>query len=48
MASDDNVVALPQGKYGWARFPERIETTPVLVPGSRESVFTRRPSWPAG
>ncbi len=34
-------VALPPGEYGWARFPERIKTTPVLVPGSHESMFTR-------
>lgn len=34
-------VALPPGEYGWARFAERIKATPVLVPGSHESMFTR-------
>ena len=34
-------VALPPGEYGWTRFAERIKATPVLVPGSHESMFTR-------
>lgn len=34
-------VALPPGEYGWDRFAERIKTTPVSVPGSHESMFTR-------
>jgi len=34
-------VALPPGEYGWLRFAERIKATPVLVPGSHESMFTR-------
>jgi pimeloyl-ACP methyl ester carboxylesterase len=34
-------IALPPGEYGWARFAKRIKTTPVLVPGSHESMFTR-------
>jgi pimeloyl-ACP methyl ester carboxylesterase len=33
-------VALPPGEYGWDRFAERINTTPVKVPGSHESMFT--------
>jgi pimeloyl-ACP methyl ester carboxylesterase len=39
LSEDD--VALPPGEYGWDRFPERITATPVLVPGSHESMFTR-------
>jgi pimeloyl-ACP methyl ester carboxylesterase len=34
-------VALPPGEYGWERFAERLKTTPVMVPGSHESMFTR-------
>jgi hypothetical protein len=34
-------VALPPGEYGWSRFAERIKVSPVLVPGSHESMFTR-------
>jgi pimeloyl-ACP methyl ester carboxylesterase len=34
-------VALPPGEYGWDRFAERIKVTPVSVPGSHESMFTR-------
>ena len=35
-------VALPPGEFAWTpRFPDRIGATPVLVPGSHESVFTR-------
>ena len=34
-------VALPPGEYGWDRFAERIKTSPVSVPGSHESMFTR-------
>ena len=38
-ASED--VALPPGEYGWSRFAERIKVSPVPVPGSHESMFTR-------
>ena len=34
-------IALPPGEYGWDRFAERIKATPVSVPGSHESMFTR-------
>ena len=34
-------VALPPGEFGWDRFAERIKVTPVRVPGSHESMFTR-------
>jgi pimeloyl-ACP methyl ester carboxylesterase len=34
-------VALPPGEYGWDRFAERIKASPVSVPGSHESMFTR-------
>jgi hypothetical protein len=34
-------VALPPGEYGWDRFAERIKVSPVSVPGSHESMFTR-------
>jgi pimeloyl-ACP methyl ester carboxylesterase len=37
----DADVALPPGEYGWDRFAERIKVTPVSVPGSHESMFTR-------
>jgi pimeloyl-ACP methyl ester carboxylesterase len=37
----DSDVALPPGEYGWDRFAERIKATPVSVPGSHESMFTR-------
>ena len=37
----DGDVALPPGEYGWDRFAERIKVTPVTVPGSHESMFTR-------
>ena len=37
----DGDVALPPGEYGWDRFAERIKVTPVRVPGSHESMFTR-------
>ena len=37
----DADVALPPGEYGWDRFAERIKVTPVTVPGSHESMFTR-------
>ena len=40
MLSQDDV-ALPPGEYGWSRFAERIKASPVLVPGSHESMFTR-------
>ncbi len=34
--------ALPPGEFAWTpRFPDRIGATPVTVPGSHESVFTR-------
>jgi pimeloyl-ACP methyl ester carboxylesterase len=39
LSSED--VALPPGEYGWERFAGRIKATPVLVPGSHESMFTR-------
>jgi pimeloyl-ACP methyl ester carboxylesterase len=39
LSADD--VALPPGEYGWDRFAERIKATPVRVPGSHESMFTR-------
>lgn len=39
LSSED--VALPPGDYGWDRFAERIKATPVTVPGSHESMFTR-------
>jgi hypothetical protein len=39
MSADD--VALPPGEFGWDRFAERIKATPVSVPGSHESMFTR-------
>lgn len=34
-------VALPPGEYGWLRFAERLGVTPVEVPGSHESLFTK-------
>ncbi|MCW2582427.1 MAG: alpha/beta hydrolase [Klenkia sp.] len=35
-------VALPPGEFGWVpRMPDRIGATPVTVPGSHESCFTR-------
>ncbi|MET0451136.1 MAG: alpha/beta fold hydrolase [Mycobacterium sp.] len=35
-------VALPPGEFGWApRMPERCGVSPILVPGSHESMFTR-------
>jgi len=34
-------VALPPGEYGWDRFAARLGVTPVTVPGSHESMFTR-------
>jgi pimeloyl-ACP methyl ester carboxylesterase len=35
-------VALPPGELGWApRFPNRLGVTPIEVPGSHESCFTR-------
>jgi len=37
----DGDIALPPGEYGWARFAERIKVSPVPVPGSHESMFTR-------
>ena len=37
----DADVALPPGEYGWDRFAERMKVTPVTVPGSHESMFTR-------
>jgi pimeloyl-ACP methyl ester carboxylesterase len=39
LSSED--VALPPGEYGWDRFAERIKVSPVRVPGSHESMFTR-------
>jgi pimeloyl-ACP methyl ester carboxylesterase len=39
LSEDD--VALPPGEYGWDRFAERIKVSPVRVPGSHESMFTR-------
>jgi len=39
LSQDD--VALPPGEYGWSRFAERIKVSPVPVPGSHESMFTR-------
>jgi pimeloyl-ACP methyl ester carboxylesterase len=39
LSADD--VALPPGEYGWDRFAERIKASPVSVPGSHESMFTR-------
>jgi hypothetical protein len=39
LSADD--VALPPGEYGWDRFAERIKVSPVSVPGSHESMFTR-------
>jgi pimeloyl-ACP methyl ester carboxylesterase len=39
LSADD--VALPPGEYGWDRFTERIKASPVTVPGSHESMFTR-------
>lgn len=40
LSADD--VALPPGEFGWApRMPDRIGATPVVVPGSHESCFTR-------
>jgi pimeloyl-ACP methyl ester carboxylesterase len=39
LSADD--VALPPGEFGWDRFAERIKATPVPVPGSHESMFTR-------
>jgi pimeloyl-ACP methyl ester carboxylesterase len=37
----ENDLALPEGEYGWARFPERLGVVPVMVPGSHEASFTR-------
>jgi hypothetical protein len=35
-------IALPPGELGWApRFPNRLGVTPIEVPGSHESGFTR-------
>jgi pimeloyl-ACP methyl ester carboxylesterase len=35
-------VALPPGDFAWTpRFPDRIGATPIEVPGSHESLFTR-------
>jgi hypothetical protein len=39
LSADD--IALPPGEYGWDRFAERIKASPVSVPGSHESMFTR-------
>jgi pimeloyl-ACP methyl ester carboxylesterase len=39
LSSED--VALPPGEYGWSRFAERLKVSPVMVPGSHESMFTR-------
>ena len=39
LSADD--VALPPEEYGWHHFAERISATPVQVPGSHESLFTR-------
>jgi hypothetical protein len=39
LSADD--IALPPGEYGWDRFTERIKASPVAVPGSHESMFTR-------
>jgi pimeloyl-ACP methyl ester carboxylesterase len=39
LSADD--IALPPGEYGWDRFAERIKVSPVSVPGSHESMFTR-------
>ena len=39
LSSED--VALPPGEFGWDRFAERIKVSPVRVPGSHESMFTR-------
>jgi pimeloyl-ACP methyl ester carboxylesterase len=42
-------VALPPGEYAWApRFPERLGVSPVEVPGSHESCFTRPAELAAG
>lgn len=38
-SADD--LALPPGEYYWDRLAERIKVTPVIVPGSHESMFTR-------
>ncbi len=37
----DGDVALPPDEYGWDRFAERINVSPVSVPGSHESMLTR-------
>jgi pimeloyl-ACP methyl ester carboxylesterase len=35
-------VALPPGEFAWTpRFPDRLGATPLTVPGSHESMFTR-------
>ena len=40
LSSED--VALPPGDFAWApRFPDRCGATPISVPGSHESMFTR-------
>jgi pimeloyl-ACP methyl ester carboxylesterase len=39
LGSED--VALPEGEYGWARFPERLGVEPLVVPISHEACFTR-------
>ncbi|MGY1772034.1 alpha/beta fold hydrolase [Blastococcus sp. SYSU D00813] len=42
-------VALPPGEHAWTpRFPDRCGATPVTVPGSHESVFTRPAELAAG
>lgn len=46
LSSED--VSLPPGEYGWDRFAERIKATPVTVPGSHESMFTRPAELAAG
>ena len=39
-SADD--VALPPGEFAWTpRFPDRLGVSPVTVPGSHESMFTR-------
>jgi len=39
LGSDD--VALPEGEYGWARFPKRLGVEPLVVPISHDAGFTR-------
>jgi pimeloyl-ACP methyl ester carboxylesterase len=39
LGADD--LALPEGEYGWARFPERLGVAPVMTPGGHEASFTR-------